>query len=116
MKTRKDWTELKKKRDIPDGALKGVEFGPSLDKCAKVVNSDRPSGDKLKAVNEFRRVYLRYAREVDSVVRTKAKAFLSELGAELDQVEKEAFETAAAKKDGKGVVVNLDPKDKTIDH
>jgi hypothetical protein len=114
MKTRKDWTELKKKRDIPDGALKGVEFGPALEKCAKVVNSDRPSGDKLKAVNEFRKVYTRYSKEVDNVVKTKAKAFLAELGAELDQVEKEAFEAAAAKKDGKGVVVNLDPKDKTI--
>jgi hypothetical protein len=115
MKTRKDWTEYKKKYDIPEGALKGVEFGPAIEKCAKVVNSDRPDGDKLKAVNEFRKIYLRYSKEVDSVTKTKAKKFLTELGAELDQVEKDAFEAAAAKKNGKGVVVNLDPGDKTID-
>lgn len=116
MKTRKDWTDWKKKRDIPDGALKGVDFGAALEKCAKVVNDDDRSGnDRLKAVNDFRKVYVRYGKEVDSVVKTKAKPFLTELGEQLEQVEKDAFAEAAARKDGKGVVVNLDPKDKTID-
>src|SRR5258706_15889961 len=98
MKTRKEWADYKKKYDIPDGALKGVEFGPALEKCAKVVNSDRAYGDKLKAVNEFRKTYTRYSKEVDGVTKTKARKFLTELGAELDQVEKDAFEAAAAKK------------------
>lgn len=115
MKTRKDWTDYKKKYDLPDGAVKGVEFGPALEKCAKVVNADKGHGDKLKAVNEFRKVYTRYAKEIEGTAKAKAKKFLAELASELDQVEADAFAAAESKKNGKGVVVNLDPGDKVID-
>jgi hypothetical protein len=114
MQTRKQWTEYKKKKGIPDGAVEGVDLGPAIEKCAKVVNGDGKPADKLKAVLTFRKTWLAYTRGLDSTNKPKAKAFIDLLNGELDAVEKEAFDAAAKKADGKGVVVDLDPKDDTI--
>src|SRR6266404_2652020 len=108
MLTRKQWNEYKKKNKIPDGAVEGVEFGPALEKCQKVVDSDKSLADKLKAVNEFRKTFSRYSKELDTATKTKAKKFLTDVGGELDVVEKDVFDAAAKNKDGKGAVVNLD--------
>ena len=115
MQTRKQWVDYKKKYNIPDGAVKGVDLGAAIELCGKTVNSDdKKLPDKLKAVNLFRKTYTAYARGLGSDHKAKAKKFLETLGAELDEVEQKAFDAAANKADGKGAVVNLDPSDKTI--
>src|SRR5262245_2839772 len=115
MKTLKEWKDYKKKNAIPDGAVDGVSFGPALEKCQKVVDSDKGQPDKLKAVNDFWKVFKRYSTELDTKTKSKAKKFLDELREEMEEVEKVSFEEAAKRADGKGKVVNLDPGDKVID-
>lgn len=113
METRKDWTTFKKKNSIPDDAVKGVFYGSSLDKCAKVVNAGKDHDAILTAVNEFRTVHKRYSTGLGKDVQKKAKTFLDKVTKSLDSAEKEAFKGAL--KGGKGSVVNMDKGDDTID-
>lgn len=106
MQTRKDWRATKKKHAIPSGAVKGIDFGKQLDKCAKVVNGKKKPADVLRAIGVFRPILVKYRNGLlkrDKKHFNNAAVFFKKLFSEMD-----AAEDAVGSDDG--MVVNLQPE------
>lgn len=107
MKNKKDWQIIKKKHDIPSGAVKKISFGKELEKCAKIVNGNSKPANVLRAVGKFRITVDKYQLGLkklkDKAPYNKSIRFFKELNEELTAAEK------AADSDD-GMVVNIQPE------